>query len=234
MIMHQMKAADGNRAPASAPISVQVETALETRRLLTRGVALAHPEETVFQAMLMNWAMHERARNLKHSTIEHDVTSVDLLKRFTNDYPWSWRPADLEEWSTHLLSSRRNGASTVRARQTAIGRFQRYLLDPAYDWVHVCQTYFDRFPLQILTEFNRVVHRLEDESSPKNRAFTRDELQSFFDYCDQRVEQAQASGRKGTLAALRDSALFKTQYAFGLRRREVVMLEVTDIRENPR
>src|ERR1700724_442220 len=79
-----------------------------------------------------------------------------------------------------------------------------------------------------LTEFTRVVHRLEDESSPKNRAFTRDELQSFFDYCDQRVEQAQASGRKGTLAALRDSAMFKTQYAFGLRRREVVMLEVTD------
>src|SRR5216683_3030097 len=120
--MHLMKVAGGDRAPASAT-SVEVETKLETRRLLSRGVALVHPEETIFQAMLENWAMHERARNLKLATIEHDVTSVDLLKRFTNDYPWSWRPADLEEWSTHLLSSRRNGAATVRARQTAIGRF---------------------------------------------------------------------------------------------------------------
>jgi integrase/recombinase XerC len=231
--MHLMKVAGDDRTPASTS-PVEVETNLATRRLLSSGVTLVHPEETVFQAMVANWAMHERARNLKPATIEHDIGSVEMLKRFTNDYPWNWRPGDLEEWSTHLLSTRRNGPSTVRGRQTAVGRFQRYLLDSTYDWINVCQAYFDRVPMQILTEFNHVVHRLEDESGPKNRAFTQDELQRFFDYCDERVKQAQASGRKGTLATLRDGALFKTQYAFGLRRREVVMLDIADVHANPR
>ena len=40
--------------------------------------------------------------------------------------------------------------------------------------------------------------------------------------------------RKGVLAALRDAALLKTIYAFGLRRREAAMLDVADLRRNPR
>jgi site-specific recombinase XerD len=62
---------------------------------------------------------------------------------------------------------------------------------------------------------------------------TRAELQLFFDAADDRVDTVVASGRKGWLAAFRDAALFKVCYAFGLRRREVAMLDVTDFSANP-
>ena len=58
------------------------------------------------------------------------------------------------------------------------------------------------------------------------------ELQRFFDYCDERVVAVGRSGRKGWLAAFRDAALFKTVYAFGLRRREVAMLDLADLSPN--
>ena len=38
--------------------------------------------------------------------------------------------------------------------------------------------------------------------------------------------------RKGTLAAFRDAALFKVVYAWGLRRREAVMLDLVDLHRN--
>ncbi|WP_446214605.1 tyrosine-type recombinase/integrase [Micromonospora sp. IBSANI012] len=41
-------------------------------------------------------------------------------------------------------------------------------------------------------------------------------------------------GRKGALAAMRDAALLKTVYAFGLRRREAVFLDMVDLRANPK
>ena len=41
------------------------------------------------------------------------------------------------------------------------------------------------------------------------------------------------AGRKGWLTALRDTAALKTAYAFGLRRRELVMLDLADFGANP-
>jgi site-specific recombinase XerD len=55
----------------------------------------------------------------------------------------------------------------------------------------------------------------------------------FFAAAADRVETVVASGRKGWLAAFRDAALFKVCYAFGLRRREVAMLDITDFSSNP-
>ena len=58
-------------------------------------------------------------------------------------------------------------------------------------------------------------------------------LQGFFDYADERVAAARAHGRKGGLAAWRDTAMFKVTYAWGLRRREAAMLDTTDFSTNP-
>lgn len=41
------------------------------------------------------------------------------------------------------------------------------------------------------------------------------------------------AGRKGAMAALRDAMMFKTKYAYGLRRRELVRLDLPDLRPNP-
>jgi len=43
-----------------------------------------------------------------------------------------------------------------------------------------------------------------------------------------------ADARAGWLPAFRDAMLFKTAYAFGLRRNETRMLDVVDFERNPR
>ncbi len=85
-----------------------------------------------------------------------------------------------------------------------------------------------RIRFKVFHEWNTVVHRAEYEGRPGNRPFTREELQVFFDYCDQRVVDVAGGGRKGWLAAYRDATLFKVIYAWGLRRREAAMLETVD------
>jgi integrase len=62
---------------------------------------------------------------------------------------------------------------------------------------------------------------------------TREELTLFFDHCDARVHSRQALRRKGSLTAFRDATLFKVIYAWGLRRQEAAMLDVSDFGPNP-
>ena len=68
---------------------------------------------------------------------------------------------------------------------------------------------------------------------PKKRAFTKAELHAFFDHCDDEVARIRAFGRKGWLPAFRDATLFKTAYAYGLRRNETRMLDAADFGRNP-
>ena len=75
-------------------------------------------------------------------------------------------------------------------------------------------------PRQILDEWNIVAHVTEFEGQPHRRPLTYDEVQALFDAADGRVQEIRSRGRKGALAAQRDSTLLKTIYAFGLRRRE--------------
>ncbi|MFC4122771.1 tyrosine-type recombinase/integrase [Nonomuraea zeae] len=61
----------------------------------------------------------------------------------------------------------------------------------------------------------------------------RQELQAFFDHADEQVDRVREAGRKGWLPIFRDGVLFKTAYAFGLRRNEARMLDLVDFGHNP-
>jgi integrase/recombinase XerC len=117
--------------------------------------------------------------------------------------------------------------------QTTLRLFCDYLTDRRYEWVDECQRRFDSVPSQVCHEWNTVAHLSEYEGRPERRPLTYDELQALFDHADARVDRIAAAGRKGALAALRDAQLFKTAYAFGLRRHELVRLDVADLRPNP-
>lgn len=67
----------------------------------------------------------------------------------------------------------------------------------------------------------------------RRRAFTKAELQTFFDAADDLVDTEFAKGSKRWLSALRGSTAFKIAYAYGLRRRELAMLEYVDFGPNP-
>ena len=200
--------------------------------VLSSGVAHLDPQEAVWQAMLRGWRVQQGARLLNQATIEGRLGLVTRFMKFTGEYPWRWQPMDVEEWTSSLRAGGARAHSTLRGYQNAVALFCDYLVDPRYAWGQECQCRFGTHPVQICHEWNTARHVSEFEADPRVRPFTREELQRFFDYCDDRVDRARALGRKGWVAAFRDATLFKVCYGFGLRRREVAMLEVTDFHRN--
>ncbi|GHE72619.1 tyrosine-type recombinase/integrase [Streptomyces capitiformicae] len=200
---------------------------------LVGGVALLRPEEQVFNAMMQGFANQQLARNLARSTVEGRENAVKAFAAYVNAFPWQWTPAMVDEWLGDLRSLRDLARSTIRSYSEAVRAFCYFATDPLYEWADTCQERFGTHPVQVVHEWNTAVHVQDNESDPAKRAFTRAELQALFDHADEQVERIRARGRKGWLPAFRDAVLFKTAYAYGLRRNETRMLDAVDFGRNP-
>ncbi|MGW3228715.1 tyrosine-type recombinase/integrase [Kitasatospora sp. NPDC001095] len=211
-----------------------VELAGSAKLELVSGVIQLHPEDATWEAMLRGWKSQQLARNLKPGTVNPREGLVRAFRTFTNEYPWSWTPAHMDEWSATLTSERHLAPSTVRGYQGTVRLFSEYLIDPRYSWVAVCEKEFGTYPVAICHEWNTIPHLQGYEGDPEARPFTREELQRFLDFADGQVERAVRSGRKGALAAYRDATLFKVIYGWGLRRTETSKLDVVDFGRNPK
>lgn len=210
----------------------QSELAGAARLVLVDGVELLHPGPAMFEAMLSGWRRQQESRLLAAATIESREATIRRFHGFCGEeFPWRWRPGDVEDWTVSLRSTGRS-RSTIRAYQNALAMFMDYLCDARYGWVLECEDRFGEHPVQICHEWNTADHVADYEGSPGRRPFTRAELQAFFDHADDVVARAQDRGRKGGLAAWRDAVLFKVTYAWGLRRREATMLDVGDFSAN--
>lgn len=110
--------------------------------------------------------------------------------------------------------------------------FCDYLINPDYDWIELCEKQFNTTPSQICFDWNTVRHVADYEGKSSRRPLTYEEAEKFFDTADAKVEQAVKAGKKGALAALRDAQMFKTAYAFGLRRMELRGLDTHDLHHN--
>jgi site-specific recombinase XerD len=184
--------------------------------------------------MLRGWRIQQQSRQLSDDTIEPRERYIVRLHEFAGDYPWNWAPATLEEFTAVEFRSKNRAKSTIRQMQNAVGLFCEYIGDIRYDWVAICHEAFGKIPVQICTEMNTSTHGDEYEGAPERRPFTRREVLTFFDFIDDRYELVCRRKRKGSLALLRDSTLFKTVYAWGLRRREVAKLSLRDRLRNPK
>jgi len=203
--------------------------------MLVDGVVHLDPASAVFTAMLDGWAVQQRTRFLKARTIGGRLVLVRRFAEFSNLYPWQWTPAEVEAFFDGLRSGPRPIVfSTARGYQTILRLFLEYVTDPRYGWPMRCQERFGDVPVQILHEDNSIVHATEFEGQPYRRPLTYDEVQALFDAADGLGVDIRARGRKGALVAMRDSALLKTVYAFGLRRNEACGLDVADLRHNPK
>jgi site-specific recombinase XerD len=203
--------------------------------LLPSGVSHLDAPAAVFAAMLEGWAIQQRTRFLKASTVTARLELVRRFAGFSNQYPWQWQPAEAEAFFESLRSgSRPLAVSTARSYQNSLRMFCDYILDTRYGWIAECLDRFGVAPVQVLHEWNTITHVSEFEGDPRRRPLTYDEVQDLFDAADSLVEKIRASGRKGALAAQRDSVVLKTIYAFGLRRQEAWGLDLVDLRHNPR
>lgn len=201
---------------------------------LVHGVPLLHPEDAVLEAMLTGWANQLRGgRRLAQSTIAGYRVPVTRFLRFTDEYPWRWTAAQLDEWMAGLVADPAVHKETIRAYQTGIRDFCTYLISPHYEWPAECEERFGTHPVQICHEWNTVAHLAGYEGDPARRPLTREECQRLFNYADEQVERAVRSGRKGAAQAYRDATVFKVLYGWGLRIRECAKLDLNDFYCNP-
>src|SRR6266511_200494 len=123
--------------------------------------------------------------------------------------------------------------STARGYEIALRMFCEYVADPRYGWPAECLHRFGECVTQVFHEGNSLLHLADYEGDPRRRPLTYDEVQALFDAADGQVEQIRQRKRKGAVTAMRDAAMLKTVYAYGLRRRECCCLDLADLRRNP-
>lgn len=99
---------------------------------MVAGVVHLRPQEVVLEGMLSGWRAQQTSRGVKTGTMVAREQTVRRFLAFTNEFPWAWMPAHLDEWSASLLGERRLAASTVRAYQCELRLFSEYLIDPRY------------------------------------------------------------------------------------------------------
>ncbi|WP_308440497.1 tyrosine-type recombinase/integrase [Virgisporangium aurantiacum] len=193
------------------------------------------PEDAMVEAMLRGWRAQQTARGLREETIAERERLVRQFQVFTNEYPWRWTPAHVDEWSLSLTGERHLAPATVRAYQGTLRIFSEFLCDGRYGWAVACEEEFGpgEHPVAIVHEWNSIAHLQAYEGDPEGRPLTRKELQRFLDYADDQVDRALRGKRKGALAAYRDATLFKVMYGWGLRRTETSKLDIVDWGRNP-
>ncbi|HKT04635.1 MAG TPA: tyrosine-type recombinase/integrase [Rugosimonospora sp.] len=204
--------------------------------VLAEGVVYLDPAPAVFEGMIEGWTRQQRTRFLKwDATIKPRLSLVRRFAAFTNQYPWEWAAAEVEAFFNDILTKNPNfTVSAARQYQNSLRMFCDFITDARYGWPSTCVERFGRAPVQILHEGNSITHVVEFDGQPGRRPLTYEEVQALFDAADGLAEDKRARGRKGVLTAMRDSALLKAFYAYGLRRQEMCGLDLADFRHNPK
>ncbi|MER6251941.1 site-specific integrase [Streptomyces sp. NPDC001584] len=205
------------------------------RLVMPGNVRALDPAPAMFDAMLAGWTRQQQSRLLARKTIADRMSLVRRFALFNGTYPWEWTAEDVEAYFSAQVSGPLPLAhSTVRGQQSDLRLFCTFVTDARYGWAAACLEEFGRAPVQVCHDWNTADHVADYEGRPGRRALTYDELQALFDAADERVESIRGRGRKGVLSAWRDAVLLKAVYAYGTRRRETAMLDLHDLRHNPR
>ena len=96
---------------------------------LVSGVAQLRPEDAMVEAMLRGWRAQQAARGLREDTISARERLVRRFVEFTNEYPWRWTPAHVDEWSLSLTGEKHLAPSTIRSYQCDLRLFSEFLTD---------------------------------------------------------------------------------------------------------
>jgi len=116
------------------------------RVLRHEDVSLLRADETVFNAMLDGWRAQMLARGLDVNTIKARGRLISRFVEFTNEYPWRWRPIDVDQFLADLRSQETPIAlTTLRSYSNMISMFCSYVIDSRYGWVTFCEKQFGDF-----------------------------------------------------------------------------------------
>ena len=153
----------------------QVDLAGAAHLELVAGVVQLRPEDAMVEAMLRGWKAQQVSRGLREDTITARERQVRQFVGFTNEYPWCWTPAHMDEWSLSMVGERRLAPSTIRGYQGSLRLFTEFLTDNArYGWATACEREFGpgMHPVPIVHEWNSIAHLNDYEGGPEARPFT--------------------------------------------------------------
>jgi hypothetical protein len=119
-----------------------------------RRCAIPSPEDVVFTQMLTGWRNQQLSRNLSFGTIEGRERLVTRFQESTNEYPWQWTPAHVDEFFGDLRSVKHAAHSRIRSYQAALRAFCSYVASPDYGSDRVCEQYFGTHPSQVCFDWN--------------------------------------------------------------------------------
>ncbi len=198
------------------------------------AVGLFRADERVFEAMLDRWSAQMLARGPASRHDQGQVRRRPAIPGVLGQVPWTWQPVDIDDY----MGERRSGEkpislTTLRSDSNAVAMFCSFLTNPAYGWAEFCDRTFGDVPAQICFDWNAPKHTTDDAVPPARRSFTRSELEKLFNFLDDEVDASRAAGSKRWVTLFRDSIAFKLCYAYGLRRRELAMLDLHDFGPNP-
>jgi len=106
---------------------------------------------------------------MREDTIAPRERLVRRFLEFTNEYPWSWGPSHVDEWTQALTSERRLAPSTIRGYQMGLRLFSEYLCDGRYGWAAACEKEFGHgaHPVPVCHEWNTIAHLYGCEGNPE-------------------------------------------------------------------
>lgn len=119
------------------------------RVLQLDDVALLRADEAVLNAMVDGWRAQMLARGLAVSTITARCSLIGRFVEFTNEYPWRWRPLDVDQFLAYLRSRETPvELSTLRSYGNAISMFCSYVsgipapqpVQPDVEYEHIGST----------------------------------------------------------------------------------------------
>jgi integrase/recombinase XerC len=219
------------REAGEGAVERPVELHAALAQVFGAGVRPLHFEQALLDAVLQGWQNQMSSRNLTPRTKSGRLGLVRRAVREIGVWPWEWRAIHVEEWMDDLVL-RQLALATRRNYQIVLRLFLEFLLDRRYPWEVICREELGALPVQVFDDANLIRHLHDYEADPAKRPLGRAEVDDFLAYCDAQVFERQRRGRKGWLTAFRDATIFKTLYAFGLRRQEVVWLDVGDVYRN--
>ena len=179
-------------------------------------------EPLVLSELLSEFRIHLLARGEKEGTVNGTLIRIEAAARRMG-YPWAWETAGYDR---DRVNRRATGIkpNTERNEEAAIASLGRFLTDRNYRWYDVCLRLAHRPPVNVVTAANHLLHVERRESGESARGFTRDELRTLYAYLDDRARDRRLDN-ESRLVAAREGAHYKTQGAFGFRRREGALAE---------
>jgi len=105
------------------------------RMLVDPDIGLFRADERVFTATLDGWQAQMPARGLTTETIKQRCQLLERFQRFTGEFPWQWRPADIDEFLADLRSGEKpTSLNPLCSYSNAVAMFCSFLTHPGYGW----------------------------------------------------------------------------------------------------